>query len=644
MASWTPPKFSYFKKPDGTFLAIDEKGEPRDCQPTLTTQMVDGTESVVDPWGNVVEEYEPPPYTIHVVTNWPSGMQHGVAVDADGVPLPLVPTVEVMRTGVNHADVMLADGTEVAVPMYSGPEKFHIHVEWSSTRLEQGTPDHVLVAVDANGAPLPVQPQGMGGDPTDVSSLWAAWGGGPVSVPPYEFPEFSVHLEYPETALRGAASAPPIPIAMGTDGKPLATQPTFEVDPTDPTKVVAILPDGATYDPPTYEFPPFRVHLEYSEASYSAAAAPIPVPIAVDEDGVPLAVQPHLKVDPSDHTQVTATFPDWTTARVEVQTMPKDFFVFVEASGPPSVHGAQTFAAVAVDASGTPLPIQPHFQDLDPMDLSKVTAVFPDGSVYEPPPLYPPPGVSPDRWPPDPWPPVEVAPSEDEDTGTAEDAGVDEVVGADLANDLDDSTDAADTAEPVVAEEDVADELPVAPQGENEDEALPPADVPMRSFTGVHLEEGEVLVDDDWSEGESREQEVSTEQVSEQLLTAGLNDSVSGGEVVSATPIPLPGEEMPVGGEVSVLSIPIPPPPTESDVDDGGTALDLTGDDVPANIGVEGTPAADDAELRVGAIEEVQVEEVRLEEVEADTIESVQPMTESDEPSLEGEDLEELDN
>jgi hypothetical protein len=117
-----------------------------------------------------------------------------------------------------------------------------------------------------------------------------------------------------------------------------------------------------------------------------------------------------------------------------------------------------------------------------------------------------------------------------------------------------------------------------------------------------------------------------------------------GGEVVSATPIPLPGEEMPVGGEVSVSPIPIPAPPTESDVDDGGTALDLMGEDVPADIGVEGTPAVDDAEFRVEAIEEIQVEEVRLEEVEADAIEWVQRITESDEPSLESDDLEELDN
>ncbi|RLE16749.1 MAG: hypothetical protein DRJ50_14750, partial [Actinobacteria bacterium] len=566
MTAWTPPKFSYFKKPDGAFLAIDENGDALDCQPTLTTQMVDGTESVVDPWGSVVEEYEPPPYTIHVVTNWPSGMQHGVAVDADGMPLPLVPTVRVMRTGVNHADVMLADGTEVAVPMYPGPEKFHIHVEWSSTRLEQGTPDHVLVAVDANGVPLLVQPQNMGGDPTDVSSLWASWGGGPVSVPPYEFPEFSVYLEYPDSAIRGAAAAAPIPIAVGADGKPLPTQPDFEVDPTDPTNVVAILPNGDKYDAPGYELPPFRVHLAYPEGSQSGRTAPIPTAIAVDESGVPLPIQPHLDVDPADHTQVTATLSDFTTLRVEVQPLSKDFYVFVEASGPPSEHGAPTFVAVAVDASGTPLPIQPLFEDLDPTDLANVKAVFPDGSVYEPPPLYPPPGETPDEWPPDRWPPPKEESFDDEGSGT------DDVVGADSADDQDDAADvtqqatgdqdaAADVAAPVTDDQNAEDESPVPAQEETEDEAQSPAGDAAKHYSGVRMSEGDVLLDDDFS-GDETEAEGRAGVASSDLLTVGLVDSMPDDGVVSATPITLPGQELPVGGEV-VSATPITLPGQE---------------------------------------------------------------------------------
>ena len=396
---WEPPDFTFFKQADGTLLAIDENGTPLTCQPSLKYKDVDGTQEVVDPWGNTIDEYELPPYTTHVYTDFDTGTETGIAVDADGAPLLLVPPVRIARTNQANgtADVVLPGGGETTVPTYAGPAEYSVHVQWSSSRLEQGSPEYELIAVDTNGVPLPVQPR-MGGDPADPNAIYASWGkGGPANVPQYEFPRFSMHLDYPEGALRGAGSAPPIPIAIGEDGTPLAIQPTFEADPIDPTKVVAVLPNGDLYDPPPYEFPRFRVQLEYPPASYGGHTVPIPVPIAVDENGVPLAVQPDLSVDPTDHTQVSATFPDQSTTRVEVQAPSTDFYVHIEASG--GEHGAPQYAAVAVDASGTPLPIQPHLE-VDPTDPSKVTATMPDGSSYEPPNLYPPAGEPPVEWPP----------------------------------------------------------------------------------------------------------------------------------------------------------------------------------------------------------------------------------------------------
>lgn len=668
MTAWTPPKIYYFEDSDGNLLAIDEQGKPLDCQPTLTTQVVDGTESVLDPWGNVVEEYELPPYTIHVVDgDSPSSEWIGVAVDADGVPLPLVPNVKVTSMYAYEpyqADVVLPDGTHSTLPTYGGPEKYYVHVEWSSTRMEAGTPEYELVAVDASGVPLASQPA-FYFDPTDPSTMSANWAAGSVDNPPlYEFPEFSVHLEYPDGAFRGAGAAGPVPIAVGADGKPLPTQPHFEADPTDPTNVVAILPNGDKYDAPAYEFPQFQVHLEYPEGSYSGHAAPIPTAIAVDRDGVPLAVQPHLEVDPDDHKQVTATLSDFTTTPVEVQPMVKDFFVFVEASGPATEHGAATFVAVAVDANGTPLPIQPHFQDLDPSDLTNVKAVFPDGSIYEPPPLYPPPGETPDEWPPDPWPLPEAESSEDEGSGT------DDVVGADSADDLDASADGADAAEEAVEDEDGADESQVPAQEGTEDATPTAGDESTRSYTGVVFEEGEVLVDEDWSGTESEAGTIAA-GAPDDLLTVGLVDAAPGGdvsatpitlpgeampvgdEVVSATPITLPDEVPPLGDEVSLLPIPIPVPPTaggegagEVELDDKGDdqiALDRKGGDKPVDISVDETSADVAVEFRVEVVEEVQVEEVLLEDVELGTMEPAAPIVELEELALDEEGIDELD-
>jgi hypothetical protein len=181
----------------------------------------------------------------------------------------------------------------------------------------------------------------------------------------------------------------------------------------------------------------------------------------VDYQGNPLAVQPHLEVDPTDHTQVKATSLDGASIPVEVYHPQKDFFVHVEASGLADEHGRPQYAATAVDANGQPLSIQPHLE-VDPLDPTQVTAKFPDGSSYEPPNLYPPAGEQPDVWP----------PPADETSGEVEQDEADE--------------DVEDTEEAVTADE----EDPESFEAE-------------KSYAGVELEEGPVAQDDDWNDEEA---------------------------------------------------------------------------------------------------------------------------------------------
>jgi len=533
MANWSPPKFYYFKEPSGNLLAVDEQGQPLTSQPTLGTKETDaGTGSVVDPWGNIVEEYEIPPYTVHVATDRSDGSPEwvGVAVDADGVPVPLVPnlTIESVVPQTGEVAVLLPDGSKAVLPAYRGPEEYYVHVAWSGTPPEAGTPEYELVAVDASGVPLPVQPA-LGGevDPTDPSTNWAHWGAGKSAhPPPYEFPRFSVHLEYSDAAYQGTAAVAPVPVAIGADGKPLAIQPDFEVDPTEPSRVVAVLPTGDKIESPAYEFPPFKVYLDYPAASYSGSAAPIPTPIAVDDGGNPLPVQPHLEVDPSDPTQVKATFPDWSTSSVEVYRMPKDFFVHVEASGPPSSLGSQQFAAVAGDADGDPLPLQPYLE-IDPMDSTKVRALFPDGTSYQVPSLYPPPGVAPTE-----WPPPQDTPETPEVAGEDENAAVEVVEETDpddagvAAADVPETTTGADTTFE-----------------------------PEQNYAGVELLEGGVTMDDDRNIGTPEEDQSA--EIAEELLTAGLEAATTPGAPASMDPDPV---DLAGGGEVSGLPIPLPGP------------------------------------------------------------------------------------
>jgi hypothetical protein len=356
----------------------------------------------------------------------------------------------------------------------------------------------------------------------------------------------------------------------------------------------------------------------------------------LDETGSVVPTPPNMTYVPANGD--SAILDPWGNT-VQEYTFPQQFFIHTFSDG----------SMTAVDSSGVPLPIQPELGHGGAVSLAESDyAVLPDGTLYEAPPLYPPAGESPDTWPPDPWPPEYVKAPVEEDTET------EEVVGADEPDAMDASAEVDDATVQVIEGEDVPDDPSVVPQGDTEDASPPPVDESMRSYTGVQLEEGEVLVDDDWSETESREDEVSTEQVSEQLLTAGLVGSVPGGEVVSATPIPLPGEEMPVGGEVvSTLPEPFPSHSTAVGMDvgeivpdsatDDTIALDRKGDDRPVGVEASDATESDAAEFRVEVIDEVQVEEVRLEDVELETTDRVEAIDEYEEPTFEDEGLDDLD-
>ena len=125
---------------------------------------------------------------------------------------------------------------------------------------------------------------------------------------------------------------------------------------------------------------------------------------------------------------------------------------------------------------------------------------------------------------------------------------------------------------------------------------------------------------------------VGGDEVSATPITLPGQEVPVGGDEVSGLPIPIPGGELPTGGEdLSVLPIPVPEPPASGGVDpapersvDDEIALDRKGGDAPVGIGVEEVPPTD-VELAVEAVEEVHVEEVRFEEVEVDTVESIEP-------------------
>ena len=118
-----------------------------------------------------------------------------------------------------------------------------------------------------------------------------------------------------------------------------------------------------------------------------------------------------------------------------------------------------------------------------------------------------------------------------------------------------------------------------------------------------------------------------------------------GGDEVSATPITMPGQEMPaVGDEVSVLPIPVPDGRDSElfrPVDDE-IALDRKGDDAPAGIGID--DASPDTEFLVEVVEEIHVEDVRLEEFETESVEWVERIVDPEDLALDDEGIDELDS
>jgi hypothetical protein len=311
-------------------------------------------------------------------------------------------------------------------------------------------------------------------------------------------------------------------------------------------------------------------------------------------------------------------------------TYPKNFFIHTAADG----------SMTAVDASGVPLSIQPEMGHGGPEMLAESDyAVLPDGTMYEAPPLYPPAGETPEVWPPVPWPPEFVKAPEDEG------AEPEEVVGADSADDQASAADGANDAQQAGSEAPTTDESTDVPQEETGEEGSVSTPDPAKSYSGVRMSEGDVLLDDDFS-GDETEGEGRADVASPDLLTVGLVAPSSGASEVSATPIPLPREELPVGGGV-VSATPIPLPreelPVGGEVDGDEIALDRKGDDRPVDVKIPGATEESAAEFRVEVINEIQVEEVRLEDVETGDIELAEPIVERGDILIEEEDVGDLD-
>ena len=77
--------------------AVDPNGLPLPSQPQLQVSTSDGTTTVTDPWGNTINEYELPEFTVHLVTQdqfLPTAKTVAVAVDADGKPIPLLDDIK----------------------------------------------------------------------------------------------------------------------------------------------------------------------------------------------------------------------------------------------------------------------------------------------------------------------------------------------------------------------------------------------------------------------------------------------------------------------------------------------------------------------------------------------------------------------
>ncbi|MEA3511074.1 MAG: hypothetical protein U9R51_06525 [Actinomycetota bacterium] len=571
MTAWTPPSLSYYRQSDGTVLILDETGNPCPTPPDMQfPKDKDGSQLVLDPWGNEIPAYRfPEEFFIHTAADGTL-----TAVDAAGVPLPTQPEL-------HHG---MDDGDPAFTMLPPKPVK-------------QELPDNVYVYTDPDGTQ--VATDGLFGGPLDPQPDFDYWydSHGPPWVPgsedpsdpvkyeppTYEFPEeFFIH-----TAADGTLTA------VDAAGVPLSTQPEMHHGLDDGDPAFAVLPSGWTKDePPAYELPDGArvepdsegnltvigesgellsvqprsedlydlLHPDEVGEETDSAASPGPIkyepPVyefpeeffihtavdgsmtAVDATGVPLPVQPTMghEHDAPDY----AVLSDGTKYVAPTYEFPEEFFIHT------AVDGSMT----AVDATGVPLPTQPEMHHgMDDGDLD--FAVLPDGTKYEADSLYPPPGEPPEEWPP-------------EEPAASEDAG-----------------------------EDVADESPVAPQEETGGEPPSTADDAAKSYTGVHMSEEDVLLDEDWS-GDEPATEVVTVRASEDLLTAGLVDTGPGGEV-SVIPINVPDGSMPVGDEV-VSAIPITLPDEPTPVGDevvSAIPITLPGEEMPVGDGVVSGPGGE---------------------------------------------------
>jgi hypothetical protein len=118
--AWSPPKFYFHQRPDGTVVAVDGDGVPLPSQPSLTQTMGStGSVDVRDPWGNQIPTYVPPTnFTVHYEPG-----KGPIAVDADGVPLPSQPAIQMVLNakGEQAYKAILPDGTQLQPAAYYPP-------------------------------------------------------------------------------------------------------------------------------------------------------------------------------------------------------------------------------------------------------------------------------------------------------------------------------------------------------------------------------------------------------------------------------------------------------------------------------------------------------------------------------------------
>ena len=318
------------------------------------------------------------PFHVFLKASGPPGqgpvLYSPIAVDEKGTPLAVQPMMTLDPTDPTNVTVYNGNGTASSFqPEIYEPGEYSVFIQ--ATRDEGGTISYSPVAVDASGTPLAVQPL-MTSDPADPTNVtvYDISGTGSTLRPEqiYELTpgEYEVFLEVSGIPGMGALSY--TPIAVDGLGNPLPIQPLMTVDFKAPDWVSEWDTDGTMRDwhPHVSEPQGYSVFLEASgtpgmgTVSYS--------PVAVDASGTPLPVQPLMTLDPMDPTQVTVYDAMGSVSTYQPNIYePRVYSVFLEASGTPG-HGTISYSPIALDASGTPLPIQP-LMTLDPTDPTKVT-------------------------------------------------------------------------------------------------------------------------------------------------------------------------------------------------------------------------------------------------------------------------------